>query len=101
MTEHSRYLGDGAYVGIESGRLKLWTSDGDIETRSIYMDGPVLSEFLRWVATYTVVEMPSRKESDTNPELDCAFDSLDALPSVPVSLNVKKACPSRHEDDLL
>tara|TARA_R110000782_G_scaffold184388_1_gene274606 strand:- start:1229 stop:1405 length:177 start_codon:yes stop_codon:yes gene_type:complete len=51
MTDKKTYIGDGAYAEVEHGMIKLTTSNGYEDTNTIYMEGPVLESFLRWVET--------------------------------------------------
>lgn len=49
MTEHDKtYLGDGVYVTIEVGMIKLTTSNGIRDTNTIYMEPKVLALFREW-----------------------------------------------------
>jgi len=49
MNKH--YLGDGAYVGIreDDGMIVIYTTDGIEVTNSVYLDNPVLNNFLEWL----------------------------------------------------
>jgi hypothetical protein len=41
-----RYLGDGVYVAIERGMLKLYTSDGISETNVIFLEPSVMDALM-------------------------------------------------------
>lgn len=43
------YLGDGCYVDIERGIVKLTTSNGLRDTNTVFMEPEVLKFFERWV----------------------------------------------------
>jgi len=49
MTDSKTYIGDGAYVEVEHGRVKLTTNNGYEDTNTILMEGPVVESFIRWV----------------------------------------------------
>lgn len=43
------YLGDGCYVDIENGMVKLTTSNGIHDTNTVFMEPEVLDSFERWI----------------------------------------------------
>ena len=45
-----RYLGDGVYVELEPGMVKLTTGDGISATNTIYLEPDVYAAFLAYVA---------------------------------------------------
>lgn len=47
--EHQAYLGDGVYVSIERGMVKLYIHDGFRTTSRIYLEDVVLTAFGRWL----------------------------------------------------
>lgn len=44
------YLGDGVYVDIEDGMIKLTTEDGYRATNTIYLEGGVYAALVRYLA---------------------------------------------------
>lgn len=44
-----QYLGDGVYVEMDDGMVRLTTSDGIVDTNEIYLEPEVLEEFIRYV----------------------------------------------------
>lgn len=43
------YLGDGVYVEVESGMIKLTTENGIEDTNTIYLEPEVLTKFLQYI----------------------------------------------------
>ena len=43
------YLGDGVYVDVENGMLKLTTEDGITATNTVYLEEEVLENLLTYV----------------------------------------------------
>lgn len=46
---HQTYLADGVYVELAYGSVRLFTSNGVVETNKIFMDQETLSAFLSWI----------------------------------------------------
>lgn len=51
MTEPT-FLGDGIYVEFDGVHIKLTTSDGIIDTNTIYLDNSVMISFETWVKEF-------------------------------------------------
>lgn len=49
MSTFKRYLGDGCYVELDRGMVKLTTSNGTEDTNTVYLEPEVLAQFLRWL----------------------------------------------------
>ena len=49
MSKFKRYIGDGVYVDLERGMVKLTTSDGVRDTNTIFLETSVVDQFLRWL----------------------------------------------------
>ena len=43
-----KYLGDGVYVDVESGMIKLTTDNGDYVTNTIYLEVPVYNNLVKY-----------------------------------------------------
>jgi hypothetical protein len=63
-----RYLGDGVYVEVESGMVKLTTSNGIADTNTIFFEPEVLAAFERWVADVRAVAAPPAPAPAPAPE---------------------------------
>jgi hypothetical protein len=50
------YLGDGVYVDLDSGMIKLTTEDGIQATNTIYLEAEVYQNFIQWVKRLQVFE---------------------------------------------
>jgi hypothetical protein len=46
------YLGDGVYVEIDRGMVKLTTSDGISDTNTIYLEMEVVGELQRYLKVH-------------------------------------------------
>ena len=49
MRETKRYIGDGVYVDLESGMLKLTTEDGITVSNTIYLEQQVYDQLVAFV----------------------------------------------------
>jgi len=49
-----QYIGDGVYVDVENGMIKLTTENGIEENNTIYLEPEVLASFLNYVETLRV-----------------------------------------------
>lgn len=47
--EKKEYLGDGVYVAIDRGMIRLTTENGITETNKIFLEGPVIAQLLRYM----------------------------------------------------
>jgi hypothetical protein len=54
---NKEYLGDGVFVDIEDGMIKLTTEDGIKATNTIYLEVEVLEAFRRW-CDHTLIPKP-------------------------------------------
>lgn len=46
---NKEYLGDGVYVEVKNGMVKLTTHSGPTESNTIYMEKAVIDTFLLWL----------------------------------------------------
>lgn len=49
MQENKRYLGDGVYIEIEHGMVKLTTEDGISVSNTIFLEPSVIDNLLRYL----------------------------------------------------
>lgn len=49
MDQNRSYLGDGVYVSIECGMIKLTTSDGIRQTNEIFLEHEVYEALIKYV----------------------------------------------------
>lgn len=57
---HEIYLGDAVYAKIESGMIKLWTSDGNRETNAIYLESEVYYNLIQWLYSMGINPQPPK-----------------------------------------
>ena len=55
-----QYIGDGVYVEVENGMLKL-TTDRDGRTETIYLERPVYCELVKYAKAYELECYQNRK----------------------------------------
>jgi hypothetical protein len=48
-TSLAQYLGDGVYVDMERGMVRLTTENGQTTTNTIYLEPDVLHSLLEWL----------------------------------------------------
>ena len=46
---NKQYIGDGVYVEVENGMLKLTTDDGVYSNNTIYLDSDVLGNLQKYI----------------------------------------------------
>ena len=59
----ARYLGDGVYVTMASGLIRVYTHDGISATNSVYLEPEVMHQLMLWVAEHTVIALPKRPKA--------------------------------------
>jgi hypothetical protein len=65
MNLEKEYLGDGVYVVVENGMLKLTTEDGYHATNTIFLEVEVLHAFLVYVKRLAAAKMKLQQEAKT------------------------------------
>ena len=48
MSQEAKYIGDGVYVQLETGLIKLWTIREEGEHR-IYLDAETWTNLVKWI----------------------------------------------------
>ena len=48
MKDGDEYIGDGVYVTVENGMIKLYTHDGRGETNTIFLEPEVYTALVKW-----------------------------------------------------